>query len=123
MTAAVRCCVVVCAIALAVGTLPVLASQGVPAAQGDPKVTQMKGELLRVDSKAKTLTIKDGGSNVDFRYTDKTEVTGADKDVAGLATMNGAQVTVHYKLDQPGAPARESQPVRIATKIEVHPRS
>ncbi len=121
MTAALRWSVVACAIALVVGTVPTLASQRDSAVQVDQKATQMKGELVQVDAKAKTLTIKDGTANVEFRYTDETAVTGADKDVAGLATMSGAQVTVHYKVEQPG-PQEESQPVRTATKIEVHPR-
>jgi hypothetical protein len=127
MNATLRCCVVLCVIALAAGTVPTLAFQSAPAVQAavqaDQRPTQIRGELLRVDTKARTLTIKGGdGSKVDFRYTDQTEVTGADKGVAGLATMNGVQVTVHYKVEQPGPQQEDPQPIRTATKIEVHAR-
>jgi hypothetical protein len=49
-----------------------------------------------------------------FRYTDQTSVSGAEKSVAGLATMSGAQVTVMYRAE--GAN-------NVATRIEVKEKS
>ena len=56
---------------------------------------------MRVDAKANTLVIKTAaGAEMQFRYTDATKVTGASENVSGLATMSGADVTVHYTKQQ-----------------------
>jgi hypothetical protein len=58
------------------------------------------GELTNVDTAAKTLTVKSAeGSEVTFKYTEATEVTGAKDGAAGLATMKNAKVTVHFTED------------------------
>jgi hypothetical protein len=73
------------------------------------------GELMRVNPDAKTLMIKTAnGVEVQFRYTDQTSVTGAEKSVAGLATMSGAQLTVSYKIEGTS---------NVATRIEVREKS
>jgi Cu/Ag efflux protein CusF len=71
----------------------------------------VKGEVVKVDSEAKKITIKgaDGVETV-FAYTDATEVTGGQSGMAGLATQTGAKVTVHFKSDMG---------TKTATKIEV----
>lgn len=69
------------------------------------------GELTDVDAKAATITVKTATDEMKFRYDDQTKVTGAQKGVAGLATMKGSQVTVQYKKE--GAN-------NIATSIDVH---
>lgn len=69
-----------------------------------------QGELLDVDAKASTFAIKTASAEMKFRYNDQTKVSGAQKGVAGLATMTGSQVTVQYKKE--GAN-------NIATSIEV----
>ena len=70
-----------------------------------------RGELSSIDATAKMLTIKPtAGAEQKFMYNDSTKVTGARGGVAGLATQNGKQVTVHYKSE--GAN-------RLATEIEV----
>jgi hypothetical protein len=43
----------------------------------------------------------------------KTEVTGAKEAVAGLATMKGTRVTVHFT---------EAGNIKTATRIQVEPR-
>jgi hypothetical protein len=71
----------------------------------------VRGELLSVDAVAKTLSIRTAEkTDMQFRYTEHTEVTGAQEGRAGLATMTHALVTVHF--------TREG-PVNVATKIEV----
>ena len=64
--------------------------------QAAPKTEVAMGELVRVDTTAKTVSIRaDGGNAMVFSYTDATKVTGGE-DVAGLASMAGTSVSVHY---------------------------
>jgi hypothetical protein len=71
----------------------------------------MRGELTKVDVDAKMITIKSAdGTETQFTYTDDTEVSGAQKNVAGLATQTGSQVTVRYIT---------TGTAKAATKIEV----
>jgi hypothetical protein len=85
--------------------------QAEPPAQAQTQTAQ--GELLDVDGKANTLTIKTQSNEMTFRYNDATKVTGAQKGVAGLATMTGSQVTVQF---------RKEGPLNIATMIDVRER-
>jgi hypothetical protein len=74
----------------------------------------LQGDLVRVDLEAKTLTVAPSqGVEQTFKYTDDTKVIGAEKGVAGLATMKGSHVTVQFKVDGKD---------RVATQIEIHPR-
>jgi hypothetical protein len=66
--------------------------------------------LVSVDSKDSTLRVKTTTGEVMIKYDDKTKVSGASKTTAGLATMQGSQVTVTYRKD--GAS-------NIATSIDV----
>jgi hypothetical protein len=74
-----------------------------PAAQHDQaKMAKQtaEGELLRVDMDAKTVTIKKAdGKEMTFNYSDDTEITGAQREVAGLATVAGSTVTVSYETE------------------------
>lgn len=82
-----------------------------PSAQAKPEEQTARGELSSIDATAKMLTIKPtAGAEQKFQYNDSTKVTGARGGVAGLATENGKQVTVHFKNE--GAN-------RVATEIEV----
>lgn len=82
-----------------------------PAEQQETARHTAEGELARVDSETKMLTIKSAdGTEMEFSYNDETEVTGAQEGVAGLATAAGSQVVVEF--EQEG----ES---KIAKKIEV----
>jgi hypothetical protein len=95
-------------LALMIGAVRILAFQ--QPAPGQPELIA-RGELLSVDTVAKHLSIRTTEKiDMQFRYTEQTEVTGAKEGSAGLATVTGAQVTVHF--------TREG-PVNVATKIEV----
>jgi hypothetical protein len=72
--------------------------------------TSISGELMRVNPDAKMFTVKNATGEIQFKYSDSTVVTGAQKTVAGLATMSGEQVTVSYRVEN-GA--------NVATQIEV----
>jgi hypothetical protein len=70
------------------------------------------GELVKVDAKEDTLTVKTSTGEVTIKYNDDTKVSGASRNTAGLATMSGSQVTIRYRKD--GAS-------NVATSIEVKP--
>jgi Cu/Ag efflux protein CusF len=75
------------------------------------KAMTAKGELVKVDADAKTITIKGAdGVETEFAYTATTEVKGGSDGVAGLATKSGSKVTVHFTSDMGK---------KTATKIEV----
>jgi len=82
--------------------------QAAPPAQAQIQTAQ--GELLDVDGKASTLTIKTQTGEMTFRYNEETKVTGAQKGVSGLATMTGSQVTVQFRKDGQ---------INVATSIDV----
>jgi hypothetical protein len=102
------------AVAVMVAAIPVRAQQQPPAnrQQAQPTVTQ--GELTRVDATAKTLSIRTAqGADMQFRYTEETKIVGADKGVAGLATMTGSEDRVsHTKQGDDN----------VASQIEVLPK-
>jgi hypothetical protein len=82
-----------------------------PQERSAAKSQTAKGELVSVDEATKMITIKDeAGAEQKFAYTDKTDVGGGVKDVAGLATKSGTKVTVKY-TDEGGQ--------KTATKIDV----
>jgi hypothetical protein len=85
-------------------------AQQAPAQPAPAQPATAQGELLEVDTKASTFAIKTAAAEMKFRYDDQTKVSGAQKGVAGLATMTGSQVTVQYKKE--GAN-------NVATSIEV----
>jgi len=79
-----------------------------------PVPAPIQGDLLRVDTDAKTLVIQPTeGPDMQFIYNDETKVVGGDKGVAGLATMKGTRVTVTFKMQGKD---------RLATQIQIHPR-
>ena len=82
--------------------------QAAPPAQAQIQTAQ--GELLDVDGKASTLTIKTQSGEMTFRFNEETKVTGAQKGVSGLATMTGSQVTVQFRKDGQ---------INVATSIDV----
>jgi hypothetical protein len=104
-----------------IGPMSALSVHASPVAQaGQPgqntrQPVAVAGELTRVNPDAKTISVKTAnGAEMLFNYTDMTAVVGAEKTVAGLATMNGAQVTVQYRLEGSS---------NIATSIEVRNKS
>ena len=65
-----------------------------------PVRSPVEGDLVSVDAKAKTITVQPAsGAELVVAYTDTTEISGAQKDAAGLATMKNARVTVHFTED------------------------
>ena len=86
-------------------------AQQPPPSQQPPAAQQASGELVRVDTNAKTLSIKtSSGSDMVFTYSDATKVTGGEQNVAGLATKSGAKVTVHFTMKGQD---------RVATQIDI----
>ena len=80
--------------------------------RAQPEPASVTGELTRVDLQSRTFSVKNAsGAEMLFRYDDRTIVSGAESNVAGLATSSGAQVTVSYRNDSAG---------NMAAKIEVH---
>jgi hypothetical protein len=76
----------------------------------------VEGDLVSVDSIAKTITVKPTtGAELTFTYNDKTEISGAQKDAAGLATMKEGRVTVHFTEDA-------QTKAKTATRIMVQPK-
>ena len=74
-----------------------------------------RGELLSVNVDAKTLSVRTAEkTEMQFTYDDRTQVTGAKEGAAGLASMKGSQVTVHF--------TRSGQS-NLASKIEVTRKS
>jgi hypothetical protein len=55
------------------------------------------------------------GADLSFTYTDKTEISGAHKDAAGLATMKEGRVTVHFTEDA-------QTKAKTATRVSVEPK-
>ena len=111
-----------CVMALTMAAAVVVAFVGLPltaAAQAAPpaeapsaaqaQASSASGELVKVDATAKSLTIKAGGKDELFTFNDQTKITGA-QGAAGLATMEGSQVTVMYSKD------------RVASEIRVTPK-
>jgi len=81
-------------------------------AQAESKGQVFEGQLTKVDSAAKTLSVKNSkGMEMEFQYTDQTLITGAEGGIEGLATKSGAQVRVHFDAAS-----------KTATKIEVRQR-
>jgi len=59
--------------------------------------TSLKGELVKVDTTAKMLTVKakDGKTEM-VAYNESTRVTGAQTGIAGLANQPNTKVTVKF---------------------------
>jgi hypothetical protein len=117
-------------LALTVGLAPAFAQGQAPPPQPEqrqpaqPEQRQpardsapVTGELVTVDTTAKSITVKlANGDEEKFMYNDTTEITGAKDGAAGLATMKEGRVTVHFKAD---ATTRS----KLATRIIVQPKT
>lgn len=88
-----------------------------PAAQAaQPLKSPVEGELVSVDTATKKITIKPlTGADLVFTYNDKTDISGAHKDAAGLATMKEGRVTVHFTEDA-------QTKAKTATRVIVEPK-
>ena len=84
-----------------------------PVASQAPQAEKtFSGTLTKVDAEKKVITVKGAGNQPEmtFMYDDKTQVTGEEKTVQGLAGKSGATLKVTY---------REAGADRIATRIDV----
>ena len=76
------------------------------------EAASVTGELTKVNPQSMSFSVKSAsGAEMLFRYDDRTIVTGAETNVAGLATSSGSMVTVSYRNDSAG---------NMASKIEIH---
>ena len=82
-------------------------STGISFAQ-DVKV--FEGTLLGVDPSAKVLVLKSGETEMQFTYTEQTELVAPEKDGQPVAVRQGSRLKIFY---------RESEKTNIATKIEI----
>jgi len=81
-------------------------------AKDEGKVKTITGELVKVDTEKKILSVKMAdGAEWAFDYTSSTEISGS-KDEQGLATSEGSKVVVHYTT---------ADDKKTATKVEVQP--
>lgn len=88
-------------------------SQPPEKAQAPAVKSPVEGELVSVDTTSKRITVKPTtGADLTFTYTETTEISGAQKDAAGLATAKDAKVTVHFTEDA-------KTKARMATRIVV----
>lgn len=105
---------IVAASTLTIGASQALAQQAAPPPaqeQSAARASRAQGELVKVDADAKMITIKNAeGAELQFAFNDKTEVSGEQGGVAGLATKAGTKVTVEY-TEEGGA--------KLATRIAV----
>ena len=84
-----------------------------PVASQAPQAEKtFSGTLTKVDPAKKVISIKGTGNALEmtFTYDDKTQVTGAERTVEGLAGKSGAMLKVTY---------REQGTDQVATRIEV----
>jgi hypothetical protein len=82
------------------------------ASQAPQAENSFSGTLPKVDAAKKVISVKGTGNEPEmtFTYDDKTQVTGAEKTVQGLAGKSDAVLKITY---------REQGADRIATRIEV----
>jgi len=80
----------------------------------DPKAQEAKvfeGSLMAFDQNAKILTLKGADKEMEFSFTDQTElVSPPSKDGKPPAVTQGTKMRVHYT---------EHEKTNIATKIEI----
>lgn len=105
-------------------TIPLLAAQQAAPAepQGktspnppDLEVRTFEGELSKIDSVAKTLTVKATDPDKEqkemvFSYDDETQVVGVDNGAQGLSGKTGSMLKISY---------REQRGKNQATRIEI----
>ncbi len=85
-------------------------------AQGQEKAPIAQGELSKVDAAAKTLWVKTPKGEMEFRYNDQTQISGAEGGVEGLATQSGAPVRVHFDAASKTATRSRSESANSSAK-------
>src|SRR5215471_21614560 len=68
-----------------------------PKAQ-DPKVqgTIVEGNLMAIDQAARVLTLKTGDNEIQFSFTDKTELVAPENNGKPVEVKQGTKMRVHY---------------------------
>lgn len=84
---------------VAVGPALAQAGEQAPPSSREQAQDTVQGELLKVDTTARTLTVKTSSEEMEFTFNDQTKISGAQRGVAGLATMTGSQVVVEYEKE------------------------
>jgi len=88
------------------------AKPAAPAAQAAQAAQEstLKGELVRVDTTAKTISIRTEGATAPtvFSYSDRVKVSGAGESITAISSMTGNPVTVYFTKGTPN-----NQAVRI----------
>ena len=88
------------------------AKPAAPAAQAAQAAQEstLKGELVRVDTTAKTISIRAEGAKdpMVFSYSDSVKVSGAGESITAISSMTGSPVTVYFTKGSPN-----NQAVRI----------
>ena len=103
----------VCAALLLVATLVSGTAVAQDAKVQDPKVQDTKtveGMLMGIDQNAKVITLKAGDNELQFSYTEQTQLIVPEKDGKPAVVSQGAKVRVHYT---------ENDKAKIASKVEV----
>lgn len=109
-----RALIALAAVLLIAAAIPTFAQDSGGARAQQPAASVASGELVKVDTSAKTIVIKtESEPQMQFSYTDATKITGSDKGAAGLATMTGSSLTIRY--------TKKGQD-NVATEIEVQPK-
>jgi hypothetical protein len=78
----------------------------------DPQVQDkiFEGTLVDIDQNVRVLTLKAGDNQMQFSYTDQTELVAPTNDGKPAAVRQGTKMRVHYT---------ENEKAKIATKIEI----
>ena len=92
------------------------AAQGSQAGSQAAQESTAKGELVRVDTTAKTVSIRVEGATAPmvFSYSESVKVSGASDSVSALSSMTGSPVIVHFTKQTPN---------NLAVRIEVQKKS
>ena len=80
-----------------------------PPSQSQAGEKTFQGQLTKVDTNAKRITVKGTDSDMTFDYNDATQVTGTEKNIQGLAGKSGTDLKVTY---------RDAGGKHMATRIE-----
>ena len=74
----------------------------------DAKV--FEGTLVTADPNARVLVLKAGDKEMQFTYTDQTQLIGPQKDGQPIAVKQGSKLRIHYL---------ENNKTNVATQIEI----
>jgi len=86
---------------------------GTPSATANAAEKTVEARLTKVDTAAKTITVRKEGDTKDmtFKYNDATTVVGGDRSVQGLSGKTGSTLKITYKA--------ENENDNMASRIEI----